>query len=161
MIYNLNKKFLFWLLSTIFTINFLSNFTFAQENFEIIDKATDEAQVIKDVTSVWSEWWKVRENYEKIAQECTSEECLWNELASGIMTRNTLLRYAVKLVRRLSQAWLVAWAFMIIYAWYLYATEVFAWQSWNWNKAIKNAIIWVLVIAFSYAIMKLVISAFL
>lgn len=156
----MKKKLLFWFLS-LFTLNILSDFTFAQENFEIIDKANNPSAVVEDVGTVWSEWWKVWENYDKIAQECTSEDCLWDELASGIMTWNTLLRYAVKLVRRLSQAWLLIGAIMIVYAWYLYATEVFAWKSGEWNKAIKNAIIWVLVISFSYAIMKLITSAFL
>jgi hypothetical protein len=51
---------------------------------------------------------------------------------------------------------------MIIYAGYLYASSIF--ESWNMAKgktAITNAIIGVLVIAFSYAIMKLLTSAFL
>jgi hypothetical protein len=51
---------------------------------------------------------------------------------------------------------------MIIYAGYIYASSVFTGKETGaGNKAIKNAIIGVLVIVFSYAIMKLITSAFI
>jgi len=51
---------------------------------------------------------------------------------------------------------------MIIYAGYIYASSVFSGkEAGAGNKAITNAIIGVLVIVFSYAIMKLVTSAFI
>jgi hypothetical protein len=46
----------------------------------------------------------------------------------------------------------------------LYATSIFNSDSWatsKWNTAIKNAIIWVIVITFSYAIMRAITAAFL
>jgi len=158
---SVSKKCLALLLSAIFASNMFVGFSFAQENFEIIDQATSGWRVLSGVQKVWSKWWSVWENYDAVAESMDSEAELWNQLASGIMTRNTLLRYAVKLVRWLSQVWLLIWALMIVYAWYLYATEIFAGKSWDGNNAIKNAIIWVLVISFSYAIMKLITSAFL
>ncbi|MEI8091155.1 MAG: hypothetical protein WCG98_02665 [bacterium] len=83
-------------------------------------------------------------------------------MASGIMTRETLLDYVVYIVRFLSQIGLVIGALMIIYAGYLYATSVFSGGNVaKGNTAIKNAIIGVIVVAFSYAIMKLLTSAFL
>jgi hypothetical protein len=157
----LKKNFIIWSLSILFALNFVFNLTFAQENFEIIDQATFGWKVAADVEKVGSQWWKVWDNYDTISKECTSDACLGNELASGIMTRDTLLRYAVKLVRWLSQVWLLVWALMIVYAGYLYSTEIFFSKSGEWKKAISNAIIWVLVISFSYAIMKLITSAFL
>jgi hypothetical protein len=51
---------------------------------------------------------------------------------------------------------------MIVYAWYLYSTTVFGWwDASKWNKAIKDAIIWILIVSFSYAIMKFLTAAFL
>jgi hypothetical protein len=85
-----------------------------------------------------------------------------NQMASGIMTRDTLLDYVVYLVRFLSQIGIVIGVVMIIYAGYLYATSVFNPSGISKGKsAITNAIIGVLVVAFSYAIMKLLTSAFL
>ena len=85
-----------------------------------------------------------------------------DQLASGIMTWDTLLDYVVYLVRFLSQIGIVIGVVMIIYAGYLYATSVFSAGNMTKGKsAITNAIIGVLVIAFSYAIMKLLTSAFL
>ena len=50
---------------------------------------------------------------------------------------------------------------MIIYAGYMYATEIFGGKSGEGKKAITNAIIGILVISFSYAIMKILVSAFI
>jgi hypothetical protein len=83
-------------------------------------------------------------------------------MASWIMTRDTLLDYMVYLVKFLSQLWLLFWASMIIYAWYIYASSIFRWwDASKWKTAISRAIIWVVIITFSYAIMKLLTSAFL
>jgi len=53
------------------------------------------------------------------------KDSVGNQLASGIMTRNTLLDYTVYLVRFLSQVGLLIGGLMIIYAGYLYATTIF------------------------------------
>ena len=53
------------------------------------------------------------------------KDSVGNQLASGIMTRNTLLDYTVYLVRFLSQIGLFIGGLMIIYAGYLYATTIF------------------------------------
>ena len=53
------------------------------------------------------------------------KDSVGNQLASGIMTRNTLLDYTVYLVRFLSQLGLVIGGLMIIYAGYLYASTIF------------------------------------
>jgi len=49
-----------------------------------------------------------------------------DQLASGIMTWDTLLDYVVYVVRFLSQIGLVIGAVMIVYAGYLYATSIFS-----------------------------------
>jgi hypothetical protein len=78
------------------------------------------------------------------------------------MTWDTLLDYATYLVNFLSQVWLLIWWLMIVYAWYMYATTIFWWwDATKWNNAIKYAIMWILVVIFSYAIMRLLTRAFL
>ncbi|MDR3169197.1 MAG: hypothetical protein LBU27_05595 [Candidatus Peribacteria bacterium] len=77
------------------------------------------------------------------------------------MTRNTILQYLVYLVKFISQIGLVIGAGMIIYAGYLYATNIFGGKTTSGNSAIKYAIIGILVISFAYAIMKIFTSAFL
>ena len=135
---------------------------FAAENatndFEIIPKAKT-TNVSEAVSGVGAEWGNVWENYTEKAEEL---DTVGDQIASGIMTRDTLLDYIVYLVRFLSQIGIVIGVVMIIYAWYLYASSIFSPSNMSKGKsAIINAIIGVLVIAFSYAIMKLLTSAFL
>jgi len=136
---------------------------FAAENtsndFEIIPKASSGGDVIKAVNEVWQAWGDVWETYNEKADELKS---VGDQIASGIMTRDTLLDYVAYLIRFLSQIGILIGVVMIIYAGYLYASSVFS--PWNMSKgksAITNAILWVLVVAFSYAIIKLLTSAFL
>lgn len=152
----MKKIFLTWLLFWIIT---LSSFGFAQNDFEIIPEATNPSEVVQAVEAVGKTWGSVRDTYNQKADELDS---VGDQLASGIMTRETLLDYVVYLVRFLSQIGLVIGVVMIIYAGYLYATSIFNPSSMSKGKsALTNAIIGVLVVAFSYAIMKLLTSAFL
>lgn len=135
-------------------------FGFAQNDFEIIPKSTNPDKVVDAVDAVGKTWWNVRDAYNKNAEKLSWS--VGDQLASGIMTRDTLLDYIVYLVRFLSQIGLVIGVIMIIYAGYLYATSIFNPSSMSKGKsALTNAIIGVLVIAFSYAIMKFLTSAFL
>ncbi len=129
-------------------------------DFEIIPQATDD--VSSDVKNIWEEWGKVRENYNKKAEDYQTKWAIWNAMASWVFTRSTIIDYIVYLIRFLSQLGLLIWAVMIIYAWYIYASSAFTGKDASWGKkAITNAIIWVLIITFSYAIMKLITSAFI
>ncbi len=137
-------------------------YSFGQKtnDFEIIPKAQEDISQI--VSGIGAEWGHVRENYNKQAKDLQDKEKLWEQLASGVMTWETLLDYIVYLVRFLSQIGIVIGVMMIIYAGYLYASSVFSPSNMTKGKsAITNAIIGVLVVAFSYAIMKLLTSAFL
>lgn len=130
----------------------------AANNFEIIPQADSGGKVEKAVEDVWSQWGRVWDKYNEQASGMKGQ--VGNQLASGIMTRDTLLDYVVYLVRFLSQVGLLIGGLMVIYAGYLYATTIFGWwDATKWKKAITNAIIGILVIAFSYAIMKLLTSA--
>lgn len=136
--------------------------SFAQESndFEIIPQATSGGGVTNAVEAVGQTGGDVRENYNKQASAMSGK--VGDQLASGIMTWDTLLDYIVYLIRFLSQIGIVIGVLMIIYAGYLYATSIFNPSSMSKGKsAITNAIIGVLVVAFSYAIMKILTSAFL
>lgn len=128
-------------------------------NFEIVPQANSGGGVEQAVEAVWSQGGSVRDTYNTQAQQMDGQ--VGDQLASGIMTRDTLLDYVVYLVRFLSQIGLVIGGVMIIYAGYLYATQIFGSSDTGAKDAIKNAVIGILVIAFSYAIMKLLTSAFI
>lgn len=137
-------------------------YSFAQtsNDFEIIPKASSGNKVENAVNVVGQTGGNVRDAYNKQASKLSGS--VGDQIASGIMTRDTLLDYIVYLVRFLSQIGIVIGVLMIIYAGYLYASSIFSPSNMSKGKsAITNAIIGVLVIAFSYAIMKLLTSAFL
>lgn len=127
-------------------------------NFEIVPQADSGGAVENAVNAVGAQGGHVRDTYN--TQADNMKDSVGNQLASGIMTRNTLLDYTVYLVRFLSQVGLLIGGLMIIYAGYLYATTIFGWgDASKGKKAITNAIVGILIIAFSYAIMKFLTSA--
>lgn len=153
----MKKSILIWFI--LWTI-VLPSFGIAQNNFEIIPASKNPSKVVEAVESVGKTWWSVRDTYNNKANSLSWS--VGDQLASGIMTRETLLDYIVYLVRFLSQIGLVIGVAMIIYAGYLYATSIFSASNMSKGKsALTNAIIGVVVIAFSYAIMKILTSAFL
>ncbi|PIE00094.1 MAG: hypothetical protein CSA81_14110 [Acidobacteria bacterium] len=83
------------------------------------------------------------------------------QLLSGVMTRGTILCYAEYLVKFISQLGILVGAIMIIFAGYEYAMYVFNDGIGQANQKLKYAIIGVVVIVFSFAIMKIVTTAFL
>ena len=99
------------------------------------------------------------ENKKGGIKECSG---LGEQFASGIMNRDTILCLMAQVVSFVSNLALVVWALMIIYAGYLYATSVFnGGNVGKWADAIKRAIIGIVVVIFSYAILNLLINAFL
>lgn len=131
------------------------------DDFEIIPKSNSWGQVEKSVSEVGKDWWKVWQNYNDQAKKMNSLDNVWDQIASGIMTWDTLIHYVIYLIRFISQIGLLAGWVMIIYAWYLYATTIFGGDPSKWKTALKDAIIWILIVSFSYAIMKLLTAAFL
>lgn len=135
-----------------------SSAVFAQ-NLEVIPQATNMTQVKQDVTDISSQGGHVRDNYNKTLAKNRS---LSDQLASGVMDWNTILTYFARFVNYLSQLGIFVWACFIVYAWYVYATAVFgSWKVEKGKRAITNAILGVIIITFSYAIMKAVMAAFL
>jgi hypothetical protein len=130
----------------------------ATNNFEIIPES--QTDVSQDVTDIGRTWWSVRDRLNQKANDYEQKGDLGATFASGAFTRNTILNYIVYLVRFLSQVALVIWAGMIVVSGYKYATAAFTGKP-AWSKDIKNAIIGVLVVIFSYAIIKILTAAFL
>ncbi|MFA7717301.1 MAG: hypothetical protein WC875_01125 [Candidatus Absconditabacterales bacterium] len=157
------KKIILGLFITfLLAFNVLPVFAQTNNDFEIIPQATNPGKVETSVENVGTKGGQVRDTYNKEATTMENDKKLGDQMASGIMTRNTLLNYVVYLVKFLSQIGLVIGAVMVIYAGYLYAMTIFGGgDASKGNKAILNAILGILIIAFSYAIMKLLTSAFI
>lgn len=125
------------------------------DGFEIMPKLESEevTKINNAIKEIWSEGWKVWENYNKNASGMTTTE----QVTSGIMTRDTIMNYLIFVVQFLSQLWLLVWAWFIMFAWYKYMLSVFNWWK-TPSSTIKNAIIWVIIVIFSYAIMRILTS---
>jgi len=133
---------------------------YAQDvDFAIIPEA-DNAGIIDEVEKVAQKPGEVMDTYKEIANK--QWRTLWDKMASWIMNWDTILDYVVYLVKFLSQLGLLVGACMFIYAGYLYASSVFSGgDAGNANKAVKNAIIWIVVLSFSFAILKILTSMFI
>ena len=110
-------------------------------------------KVNKKIEDIWKTPGKVREKYNNAAKSLKTSE----QIASWIMNRDTIMNYIVFVVQFLSQLGLLVWACFIMYSWYKYMLSVFNWGKTPWST-LKNAIIWVLIVVFSYAIMKILTS---
>lgn len=140
-------------------ISSLLAFSYAKDSsWTIIPETSSWGKASKAVQEVWdAEGGKVWETYNKKAEGMD----VWDSFASWIFSWNTILDFLVHIANTLSQIWLVIWAWMIIYAWYKYATWVFTGDANKWWKdAIKWAIYWVLIVIFSYTIMKVLLWMF-
>jgi hypothetical protein len=119
---------------------------------------------LSDTEKYWAgktDWWDEYNSGAVALEWEAGKGWLATQLATGVMTWNTIMNYVVYLVKFLSQIGLVIWAVMMIYSWYIYATWVFTGNATKWNEAIKNAIIWILVIMFSYALIRMLNAMFL
>ena len=152
-----------WIISIIllFSIIFFPHKTFAADGdldvewFNIMPELDDENfnNINKAIQEIWQTWWKVMDTYREKAEKLTvTEQITW-----WIMNRNTLLNYIVFLVQFLSQLWLVVWWWFIMYAWYKYMISVFNWWKVP-SSTVKNAIIGIIIVIFSYAIMRTLTS---
>lgn len=143
------------IVSVVFMFVFMVSFTFAQDGqaaFEIIPSSTSD--VWNKVNQV-AQWGKVRENYKNISQSNTL--WLWEQFASGIMNWDTIIDYVAYLAKFLGQLALLAWAVCFIIFWYKKATEHLKWSWSNLGKIIT----WLLVVIFSYVIIRIIRSMFL
>ena len=149
-----------WFLVALFVCAFcLSAWVYAQDmsvnGIQIIPELDDgEVREINEaIDRIGKTGWNVRNEYNKTASGLSTSE----QIASWIMNRDTLVNYLVYVIKFLSQLWLVIWVVFIMYAWYKYMVSVF--NGWKTpSSTVKNAIIWVIIVIFSYAIMKILTS---
>lgn len=105
---------------------------------------------------------KVLETYNNKADDLAQKGDLGSAFATGIFNRNLILLYIAYLVQFLSQLGILIWGIMVVYAGYLYAGTIFGFWDVKWAKsAIEQAIKGILVISFSYAILKILTSMFI
>lgn len=141
------------------SINILSGMiVFAQSNLEIVPQVDQSTlwtinTAIQDPNDTRNVW----DIYDDQANELNTAE----QIASGVMTWNTILDYGVLLLKFLSQAWLLVGALMFIYTWYEYIMSVIKGDGEPSKDNIKYAIYGILIIVFSYAIMRILTRAFL
>lgn len=148
-----------WLISPIVSAN--------DNQFHILPEVEDQSTVVNMIDFVATgndningfEQSSVMERYTAIAN--SEEYTLAEKMSSGILNRDTILEYIAYIIRFLSQVGLLIGAGMIIYAGYQYATTIFSGDWGKGSSAIKNAILGIIIITFSYAIMKLLTSLFM
>ena len=151
------KKQILKIFSTIFTtiIIFRSHTNAEEWSLSIVPKLSEEEveHTNRRIKLLWSRWWEFWKNYLLASDDLS----FFERLASWILTRDDIPNFLVLVVNFLSQLWLVVWVVFIMYAGYKYIVSVF-----NWGKlpssTVKNAIIWVIIVAFSYAIMRILTS---
>ena len=152
---NLIKKLLFILLLSPTYITFAMGSDLEVDWFNILPELTEWeiTGVNEKITEIWQEWWKVWEKYNKVASGMTTSE----QVASWIMNWDTIMNYLVFVVQFLSQLWITVGVVFIMYAWYKYMLSVFDGKGLP-TSTVKNAIIWVALVIFSYAIFKILTS---
>lgn len=121
------------------------------DGFNIIpalkDGQIDKAE--KAIQNVWQTWWKVLDTYNQEAKNLTTSE----QIATWIMNWDTIINYLIFVVQFMSQLWITIGVIFIIYAWYQYMLSVF--KGWKApSDMVKNAIIGVIIVIFSFAILK-------
>jgi len=155
------KKFL--LLAIVFTLSSLSlttNATQHTSNYLHIIPETETDNTYDDkaasiVKLVWDDDGRsVNDRYNEQAKDILDDWDIWLAFETGVMNWDILLSYVAYVIRFINQLWILIWSIMILYAGYQFATSIFWWNVSNWKTAIKNAIIWIIVIVFSFAIWK-------
>jgi hypothetical protein len=135
----------------------------ADDSFVLIPEAEDEGwkedvqelQKLEPDKDFWSD-------YNDKWNEFSKEKDLGSQIASWIVTWDTIMLLVTRIVKFVSNTALVVWSLMVIYAGYLYIMSAIAGdQTWKANEAIKDAIIGIVLVIFSYAIQAFVIEAFI
>lgn len=143
--------------------------THATDTFNVIPESQQDpdkiGQDIDDVSGLGASGSKgsVRDRYNQKADEYAKSKKgpdTGSMFATGIFTRDGILDYVVYAIRFLSQIALIVGAGMIIWSGYKYASASFTGKD-PGTGDIKNAVLGVLVVIFSYAIIKALSAAFL
>lgn len=147
---------------------FLSSVTFAslantRNDLHIIPESQSSNQELdQKVKEIAKKPGQVIETYNQQAEDLSKKWDLGSAFATWIFNRDLILLYIAYLVQFLSQLGMLIWWVMVVYAGYLYAGTIFNFGDVPWaKKAITQAIQGILVITFSYAILKILTSMFI
>ncbi|HRX63871.1 MAG TPA: hypothetical protein P5060_02070 [Candidatus Absconditabacterales bacterium] len=134
-------------------------------DFEIIPENTNQSigNIVENVSEGGEVWDRYKDtaygkettNAAGVRTRVGSDLSLGDQFASGIMTWDTILDYAVYLVKFLGQIALLIGGLMIIYYGYKKATEHF-----KFNGTLGKVVFGILVISFAYVIVKMIWSMF-
>lgn len=157
------KKIWIFIALSIFSFFILPNITNAGDDeipidgFNIIPEleSWEVEEIWKNVEEIWKNPWKVWDKYNEIA--ASDDFTTSQQLSSWIMNRDTILNYLTFIIKFLSQLWLLVWTIFIMIAWYKYVVSLFNWWKVP-SESVKNAIIWIIIVIFSYAIMRILTS---
>lgn len=123
------------------------------------ENAANTVDLLANPAGDGKRFWKA---YNAYGDMFTEEKDLGGSLASGVVTRDTILLMLIQVVKFIANMALVVGAAMIIYAGYIYVMSVYAGDNTTKaNEAIKDAAIGVVIVVFSYAIQRIVTQAFL
>lgn len=108
----------------------------------------------------------VRDQYDEEAYRIggstdKNNNSLGKQISSWVATWDTIIDYLVYALRFLSQIAILAWALMFIYAGYKYVSSAISGSGWVSNDILLYAIGGMLVVIFSYAIMRILTNMFL
>ena len=102
------------------------------------------------------------DEYDTYSKDLEWEKNIWGQFRSGIMNRNTIFWLLVQVVKFIANAALIVGSLTVIYAGYLYTMSVYTGDTAGKAKtAIATAIKGIVIVIFSYAILRIVIFAFL
>ena len=163
------QKYMIWLcVMACLTMTFFSPLTvvFADENdvqFEIIPKV--DPSDLQDINKAILDPEKnddIRDIYNQQADTLGAQEGgTALQVTSGVMNRDTIINYAIMVLRFLSQLGLLIGWLMIVYTGWKYIMAVISGDSPPSSDLIINAIKGILVIIFSFAILRILQWAFL
>ena len=153
------KKIVFWLLiSFILSTPTFASLANTRNDLHIIPETQESTEELdKKVKDIAKNPGKVLETYNNKADELAQKGDLGSAFATGIFNRDLILLYIAYLVQFLSQLGMLIWGIMVVYA-----GTIFGFWDVKWAKtAIEQAIKGILVISFSYAILKILTSMFI
>ncbi len=160
------KKLLTWtgcaLTLAVWAVSFFSLAHAAESKpFELIPEANPNyGEAVKDLGENKKQ--SFRKKYQYFAESFDSKKDVGSSLASWIMTRDTIFLLLAQIVKVLANVALVIGAGMIVYAGYLYVISVYSGDNASKaNGAIKRALIGIVVVIFSFALIKIMVNAFL
>ncbi|HOG15174.1 MAG TPA: hypothetical protein PK674_01160 [Candidatus Absconditabacterales bacterium] len=144
-----------------------STIAIAQVGFEVIPETESSASAVGAVVdnireggSVWKKYKDTAYGPENIVDgkrvRVGGSLKIGEQFATGVMTWDTILDYAVYLVKFVGQLALLVGALMIIYYGYKKATEHL-----KFNSTIGKVVTGILVISFAYVIVRIIRSMFI